>query len=124
MAATLRDVALRAGVSVKTASNAINGYAGVSERVRRRVDAAVAALDYRPNQVARALRGARGSLLTLVVPDTDDDQLGMLAAEVIRTATGHGFRVVTSHTEATTDEACLLVLGADGAAWRSPPPPA
>lgn len=112
MVATLRDVARRAGVSIKTASNAINGYVEVSEETRRRVAEAVQALDYRPNQIARALRGARGGLLTLVVPD--DDQLGDLAAKVVKAAADQGCRVITSHTEAGTDELCLLVLTSPG----------
>jgi DNA-binding LacI/PurR family transcriptional regulator len=37
MPATLRDVALRAGVSVRTVSNVVNGYAPVSEEKTARV---------------------------------------------------------------------------------------
>jgi plasmid maintenance system antidote protein VapI len=39
MAVRLRDVAARAGVSVKTVSNVVNGYVHVSPQTRTRVEA-------------------------------------------------------------------------------------
>ncbi|HMH59012.1 MAG TPA: LacI family DNA-binding transcriptional regulator, partial [Galbitalea sp.] len=39
-AARLRDVAERAGVSIRTVSNVVNGYAPVSDQKRERVEAA------------------------------------------------------------------------------------
>ena len=47
--ATLRDVAVLAGVSVKTVSNVVNGYAFVKPENRRRVENALIATGYRPN---------------------------------------------------------------------------
>ncbi len=107
--ATLRDVARRAGVSTKTASNAINGYTHVSERLRHRVQAAVEELDYRPNQLARALRGGRGDLLTLLVPADGDEQVITVARQVISAAERLGCEIVTDHRDAT-DRSCLLIL--------------
>lgn len=46
---TLDDVAAQAGVSKGTASKTLNGRSDVAEATRRRVLAAVAALDYRPS---------------------------------------------------------------------------
>ncbi|MGA9596788.1 MAG: LacI family DNA-binding transcriptional regulator, partial [Acidimicrobiia bacterium] len=45
---TMHDVARRAGVSLKTVSRVVNGEGGVSPDFTRRVEAAVAELDYRP----------------------------------------------------------------------------
>ncbi len=55
---TIRDVALRAGVSVATASNVVNGARPVGEASRRRALEAIAALDYRLNRAAGELRSA------------------------------------------------------------------
>ena len=58
-AATLQDVADRAGVSRSTASSILNGARSstrTSEATRERVRAAAAELAYRPNAVARSLR--------------------------------------------------------------------
>jgi LacI family transcriptional regulator len=66
---TIRDVALRAGVSVATASNVVNGVRPVGEASRRKVLEAIAALDYRLNRAASALRGRSTRLIGMVVPD-------------------------------------------------------
>jgi predicted RNA-binding Zn ribbon-like protein len=52
---TLVDVAIRAGVSMKTVSNVVNGALHVSDGTRARVEAAITELDYRPNLAARAM---------------------------------------------------------------------
>jgi DNA-binding LacI/PurR family transcriptional regulator len=109
--ATLRDVARRAGVSIKTASNAINGYNAVSDRVRRRVQAAADELDYRPNEIARTLRGGgSGDLLTLLIPDAGDERVMEVARGVIGAAERLGCPIITDHRDAD-HEVCLLLLG-------------
>jgi DNA-binding LacI/PurR family transcriptional regulator len=55
---TLVHVAKLAGVSEMTVSRAING-GPVSDRTREKVDTAIRMLDYRPNEVARALARRR-----------------------------------------------------------------
>lgn len=68
---TLKDVALQAGVSVITASRAINGGGAglpVSPGTRCRVEAAAAALGYRPHANGRSLRDRRsGQIGALVI---------------------------------------------------------
>src|SRR5438093_650136 len=58
-APTMSDVAKLAGVSPMTVSRVMSGDTNVREKTRTRVDAAVAALNYIPNQAARRLAGAR-----------------------------------------------------------------
>jgi DNA-binding LacI/PurR family transcriptional regulator len=53
---TMRDVARLASVSVTTVSSIVNGRAGVSPELTRRVEDAIATLDYHPNEVARGLK--------------------------------------------------------------------
>src|SRR5690348_2959843 len=52
----LKDIAERAGVSIKTASNALNGLPHVRESTRERVLALADELGYRPNLSARGLK--------------------------------------------------------------------
>jgi LacI family transcriptional regulator len=66
---TIRDVAQRAGVSVATASNVVNGHRPVGEASRRKVLEAIEALDYRLDRAASALRGRSTRLIGMVVPD-------------------------------------------------------
>jgi DNA-binding LacI/PurR family transcriptional regulator len=65
--AGIRDVARAAGVSVATASLAINGRPGVAEETRRRIVAAAEQLGYRANPQAQALRRGRTTTYGFVV---------------------------------------------------------
>lgn len=60
MPMTLKDIAQRTGVSIKTVSNVINGrHARVSAETRTRVLAMIEELRYRPNAAAKGLRTKR-----------------------------------------------------------------
>jgi LacI family transcriptional regulator len=72
-AASLTDVAQRAGVSTATVSRVINGAAHVSDGARERVEAASRALGYIPNGVARALSLRRTGAIGAVVPTIEND---------------------------------------------------
>ncbi|MGX7953515.1 LacI family DNA-binding transcriptional regulator [Tsuneonella sp. HG249] len=62
----IRDVAARAGVAVKTVSRVLNGHPYVSEATRKRVEAAMADLDFRPSVAARILSGAKSNQVALI----------------------------------------------------------
>jgi LacI family transcriptional regulator len=64
-AATIRDVAERAGVSIKTVSRVINGEPYVSATTAARVQSAAKALSYRPRLSARSLAGQRSREIAL-----------------------------------------------------------
>lgn len=64
--ATIKDVAAKAGVSVKTVSRVINREASVQPSTRQRVEAAIEALRYRPDVSARSLRGMRSYAMGVV----------------------------------------------------------
>ena len=67
----LKDVALRAGCSLATASRALNGNPTVGEVERERVLAAAAQLGYVPNNSARALRAQTKHLVGVIIPTLD-----------------------------------------------------
>lgn len=69
--ATLKEVAQRAGVHAGTASRALNPETRrlVHPDTVRRVLAAAAELDYRPNPMARGLKTSRSTMVAVVVPD-------------------------------------------------------
>lgn len=66
---TLKDVARHSGVSIATASAVVNGAGWVTEETRRRVQAAVEALGYRPNRLARSLKTQQSQAVGVVVSD-------------------------------------------------------
>jgi LacI family transcriptional regulator len=63
---TLRDVAKLAGVSAKTVSRVVNNQGEISQFTRRRVQAAIERLGYRPNILARSLVNRRSDTLAVV----------------------------------------------------------
>lgn len=64
----LRDVARLAGVSLGSASRAING-SGASAQVRAKVEQAAAALGYRPHHAAQSLRSRSTRTIGFLLPD-------------------------------------------------------
>jgi len=60
---TMADVAVMAGVSLKSVSRVINQEPHISAKLKARVEAAIAALDYVPDTAARSLAGARSFML-------------------------------------------------------------
>ena len=66
MAVTLREVALRAGVSPSAVSRAFTPGASVSAKTRARVEQAAGELGYRPSVLASALSTGRTKLIGLV----------------------------------------------------------
>ncbi|GAB3360157.1 LacI family DNA-binding transcriptional regulator [Amycolatopsis echigonensis] len=99
-AATLADVAERAGVSLATASRVLNGSTRqVKEALRAKVLAAAAELDYSPNAQAQAM--ARGSTATLglIVHDIADPYFSSIAAGVIAAAGERGLLVTVASTQ-------------------------
>jgi DNA-binding LacI/PurR family transcriptional regulator len=112
----LRDVAERAGVSIRTVSNVVNGYAPVADETRRRVEEAVAALRYQPNLLARNLKRGRSGILALVVPELDVPYFAELARAVIAQARLHGYTVVVDQTDGEPErERELIMASARGA---------
>ena len=66
MAATLKDVAIRAGVSTSAVSRTFTDGASVSQKMRRKVEVAAKELGYSPNFLARSLTTRRTQLIGLV----------------------------------------------------------
>ena len=66
---TIRTIADAAGVSPATVSRVMNGTRSVSDELSRRVHEALAEHDFRPNPIARALKGASTGTLGVVISD-------------------------------------------------------
>lgn len=121
MRKTLKDVAKAAGVSTATVSYVINDTKPVLEATRARVEAAIAALGYRPSQSARALRTGRHRVLGLVLPDLANPFFPALAQEVASTAhqLGYGLMLTDSGADGACEEQVLAAIQqrVDGIVW-------
>lgn len=87
---TMKDVAARAGVGLKTVSRVVNGEPGVTADTERRVQEAIDALNFRRNDSARVLRKGRTASIGLVLEDLADPFYGPLSRAVEEVARAHG----------------------------------
>lgn len=109
--ARLKDVAERAGVSIKTVSNVARGSAKVAAGTRERVQRAIEELGYTPNASARHLRTGRSGIIALAVPELLSPYFAELATEVIAAAKKRGCTVLIEATGGDPDEELRIACG-------------
>jgi LacI family transcriptional regulator len=94
---TLRQVAALSGVSLKTASRALNGEQYVSAETADKVRAAAEQLGFRRNAIARDLRvGGRSSLVGLIISDLSNPFFSRVARGAERRLRGAGFQLISA----------------------------
>lgn len=111
MPAGLKDVAARAGVSIKTVSNVVNGYVHVAPETRARVQQAIDALGYKPNMAARQLRSGRSGVIALAVPELQSPYFAELAGRVVHAAERRSWTVLIDQTDGHAERERNLVAG-------------
>lgn len=111
MSVRMKEVASRAGVSVKTVSNVVNGYLHVAPSTRERVQRAIDEMGYRPNLSARSLRSGRTGIIAVAVPRLDEPYFAELAAAVIGVADARGCTVLVDQTDGRLEREQLAVAG-------------
>lgn len=89
-AASLKDVAEAAGVSVATVSRLLNGTLQLPPETRERIETAIRELRYEPNPHARRLSRGRSDTIGLVVPDIANPFFATLVAAVEQEADKRG----------------------------------
>jgi DNA-binding LacI/PurR family transcriptional regulator len=100
---TLQDVAVHAGVSMKTVSNVVNDYRHISAPMRERVQSAIDELGYRPNRSGRSLATGRSSMLGLAIPDLRRPYFAELAHVFARVAKLRGYGMLLIETGGTAE---------------------
>ena len=71
--ANMKEIAKIAGVSLGTVSHVLNNSMPVRDALRKRVMAAVDALDYQPSQLARGLRRDKTKMIGMIIPDITNE---------------------------------------------------
>ncbi|WP_263382143.1 LacI family DNA-binding transcriptional regulator [Granulicella arctica] len=101
----LSDVARLAGVGNATVSRVLNGRLNVSEDKVRKVKQAISELGYRPNRIARSLKGASSGMIGMLVPSISDMFFSRCAEAVETVAREHGslLIVMASHDDPTIE---------------------
>jgi LacI family transcriptional regulator len=91
--ATMADVALRAGVSLKSVSRVVNDEAHVSDRLRLKVEAAIVELDYVPDTAARSLAGSRSFEIGLILGEMGPSYNAKVVTGVYRACIEHHYHL-------------------------------
>jgi LacI family transcriptional regulator len=105
---TLRDVAQGSGVSITTVSRILNGRESgvpIREETRQRVLAVAAELGYKPNLLARGLRGSRSSLLGVIARDISDPFHIQILRGINEVSRERDYRLFLGHVDYRPDVA-------------------
>jgi DNA-binding LacI/PurR family transcriptional regulator len=111
----MQDIAAVTGVSQSTVSRVLNDSptrVPIAPETRERVIEAARKLGYRPNPMARALRGAATMLMGAVVRDLSDPVTATAIEALAVETTSHGYNIIlgSSHGRATEYLALTAVL--------------
>ena len=124
MAATIRDVAKRAGVSVATVSRVLNGSGPVSDGARQRVEDAATALRYVPHGAAQSLSTRRTLNLGVILPDLYGEFFSQFIRGLDQATRAAGYHLLLSgsHAQDAEVDAALRAMRArvDGLILMSP----
>lgn len=115
----IREIARLADVSPATVSRVMNNTVRVNPATRARVEQAIRATNYQPNEIARSLSSRSSHLIGLIVPNIINPFFHELAQVIEREAFQDGYRVVLSNSdddETSERDAVLMLkrLHADG----------
>ena len=90
---TRKDVARLAGVSETVVSYVINNNRYVDQEKRRRVEEAIRELNYRPNTIARALKGKSTNHIVFIADQIITEHFSLLISELDKHAYDLGYMI-------------------------------
>ncbi|RDC54512.1 LacI family transcriptional regulator [Pedobacter chinensis] len=109
---SIKDIAVKAGVSITTVSFIINGKAkdkSISEAVIKKVEKIIKESGYKPNQIARSLRTGHSNIIGLIIEDISNSFFSRIARLIEDKAYKKGYKIIYSSTENSVDKAKELI---------------
>ena len=97
--ATIKQIALAAGVSYTTVSHVLNDTRPVSPAARERVLAAASALHYVPSALARSLRSQTTGTIGLIIPNNTNPYFSEVARGIEDTCYAAGYSVILCNSD-------------------------
>lgn len=104
----MSDVAREAGVSIKSVSRVINNEPHVTARLRERVEAAIAKLNYVPDPAARSLAGARSFIVGLLFDNPSPNYTIKVQAGAYRACIEAGYHLRIDSVDSLQHDAPAL----------------
>jgi LacI family transcriptional regulator len=109
---SIKDIAVKANVSITTVSFIINGKAkekSISEAVIEKVEKIIEESGYKPNQIARSLRTGNSNIIGLIIEDISNSFFSRIARLIEDKAYKRGYKIIYSSTENNVDKAKELI---------------
>lgn len=96
---TLKDIAQRAGVTTTTVSRVINNRGYISKKTRDKVCEVMEELNYRPNELARALSMQHNSSIGVIVPHISHPFFSKLISQLESAAAQKGYKILLCNSK-------------------------
>lgn len=109
---SIKDIALKANVSITTVSFIINGKAkekAISDAVIKKVQKIIKESGYKPNQLARSLRTGNSNIIGLIVEDISNSFFSSIARLIEDKAYKKGYKIIYSSTENKVEKTKELI---------------
>ncbi len=103
---TLKEIALKFGVSISTVSKAINNSHEISEDLKKRIQEFTKEQNYRPNRIAISLSKQSTKTIGVIVPNILNYFFTQVFCGIERTANARGYHIVSC----VSDESYLKEL--------------
>lgn len=101
---TIKDVAVRAGVSRSTVSRVMNNHPYVDEEKRRAVRLAMTELGYIPNSSAQRLRGTETRTIAVLVSRIVNPFFSAIVDAMDEIAAAHSYRLILCNTRGSASQ--------------------
>jgi LacI family transcriptional regulator len=96
---TLRDVALKAGLSVNTISRALKDKEDISPATRKLIKELAKEMGYVGNSVAGSLRSGQTKTIAVIVSDVANPHFGIMVKDIEKAARKHNYTIFVINTE-------------------------
>ncbi len=111
---TIREVAKAAGVSVATASRALNGLSNVTPATRERIEQTASRLDYIPHSGARNLTRQRTDTIGVILPDLFGEFFSEIIRGIDKVVHGAGKNLLLGNMHGSPEETILAIRAMRG----------
>jgi len=101
---TIKDVALKAGVSTSTVGRVVGNYGYVSDKTREKVLKAMKEIGYYPNAIARSLKRRRTQTIAYLVPSITNPFFSQIATSIEDLASSHEYNLILCNAGTKADK--------------------
>lgn len=108
---TIRDVALRLGVSPSTVSRALRDHPDLNPDTKKRICDMVAKLGYRPNLIAQSLSSKSTKAIGVQVPEIKRNFFASLISGIETVAYDEGYFIITCQSTENSERQMLNLQG-------------